>query len=190
MEIRGILDDLQLESMTQSTKQEKDGEKQSQKFVLLTQGARSHSPTKRKPDKLASCEEPQVISKKRHYDTDEVRQYIIRQQEERKRRQNEEKKAQKEATEQKNKRLQELYRKQREAFAKAKNMPPPEPSAARRLQETYSKLLLEQTLLEEPSKLAAVQEMQVWQFHCLSALKSNITEGRIECSDLSFSAYC
>ncbi|KYO24275.1 centrosome-associated protein 350 isoform C [Alligator mississippiensis] len=160
VEIRGILDDLQLESMTQSTKQEKDGEKQSQKFVLLTQGARSHSPTKRKPDKLASCEEPQVISKKRHYDTDEVRQYIIRQQEERKRRQNEEKKAQKEATEQKNKRLQELYRKQREAFAKAKNMPPPEPSAARRLQETYSKLLLEQTLLEEPSKLAAVQEMQ------------------------------
>uniref|UniRef100_A0A7M4EIA4 Centrosomal protein 350 n=1 Tax=Crocodylus porosus TaxID=8502 RepID=A0A7M4EIA4_CROPO len=160
VEIRGILDDLQLDSMTQNTKQEKDGEKQSQKFVLPTQGARSHSPTKRKPDKLASCEEPQVISKKRHYDTDEVRQYIIRQQEERKRRQNEEKKAQKEATEQKNKRLQELYRKQREAFAKAKNVPPPEPSAARRLQETYSKLLLEQTLLEEPSKLAAVQEMQ------------------------------
>uniref|UniRef100_A0A674JTM7 CAP-Gly domain-containing protein n=1 Tax=Terrapene triunguis TaxID=2587831 RepID=A0A674JTM7_9SAUR len=151
IEIRGILDDLQLDSVIPSTKQEKDGERHSQKSALPTQGARSHSPTKRKPDKLTASEEPQVISKKRHYDTDEVRQYIIRQQEERKRRQNEEKKAQKEATERKNKRLQELYKKQREAFAKAKNMPTSEPSAARRLQETYSKLLLEHTLLEETS---------------------------------------
>uniref|UniRef100_A0A8C3INI7 Centrosomal protein 350 n=1 Tax=Chrysemys picta bellii TaxID=8478 RepID=A0A8C3INI7_CHRPI len=160
IEIRGILDDLQLDSVIPSTKQEKDGERHSQKSALPTQGARSHSPTKRKPDKLAASEEPQVISKKRHYDTDEVRQYIIRQQEERKRRQNEEKKAQKEATERKNKRLQELYKKQREAFAKAKNMPTSEPSAARRLQETYSKLLLEHTLLEETSQLPVAQEMQ------------------------------
>ncbi|XP_061201555.1 centrosome-associated protein 350 isoform X4 [Neopsephotus bourkii] len=158
IEIRGILDDLQLDSM--STKQEKDGEKQNQKSLLSTQNARSHSPTKRKPDKIAASEEPQVISKKRHYDTDEVRQYIIRQQEERKKKQNEEKKAQKEATEQKNKRLQELYRKQKEAFTKVKNVPPPEPSAARRLQETYSKLLLERTILEEPPQLPAVQETQ------------------------------
>uniref|UniRef100_A0A674JTT7 CAP-Gly domain-containing protein n=1 Tax=Terrapene triunguis TaxID=2587831 RepID=A0A674JTT7_9SAUR len=160
IEIRGILDDLQLDSVIPSTKQEKDGERHSQKSALPTQGARSHSPTKRKPDKLTASEEPQVISKKRHYDTDEVRQYIIRQQEERKRRQNEEKKAQKEATERKNKRLQELYKKQREAFAKAKNMPTSEPSAARRLQETYSKLLLEHTLLEETSQLPVAQEMQ------------------------------
>ncbi|EMP34485.1 hypothetical protein UY3_08314 [Chelonia mydas] len=160
VEIRGILDDLQLDSVIPSTKQEKDGERQSQKSAVPTQGARSHSPTKRKPDKLAASEEPQVISKKRHYDTDEVRQYIIRQQEERKRRQNEEKKAQKEATERKNKRLQELYKKQKEAFAKAKNMPTSEPSAARRLQETYSKLLLEHTLLEETSQLPIAQEMQ------------------------------
>uniref|UniRef100_A0A8C3T7L3 Centrosomal protein 350 n=1 Tax=Chelydra serpentina TaxID=8475 RepID=A0A8C3T7L3_CHESE len=160
IEIRGILDDLQLDSVIPSTKQEKDGERQSQKSAVPTQGARSHSPTKRKPDKLAASEEPQVISKKRHYDTDEVRQYIIRQQEERKRRQNEEKKAQKEATERKNKRLQELYKKQREAFAKAKNMPTSEPSAARRLQETYSKLFLERTLLEETSQLPIAQEMQ------------------------------
>uniref|UniRef100_A0A8C0IQM9 Centrosomal protein 350 n=1 Tax=Chelonoidis abingdonii TaxID=106734 RepID=A0A8C0IQM9_CHEAB len=160
IEIRGILDDLQLDSVIPSTKQEKDGERQSQKSAVPTQGARSHSPTKRKPDKLAASEEPQVISKKRHYDTDEVRQYIIRQQEERKRRQNEEKKAQKEATERKNKRLQELYKKQREAFAKAKNIPTSEPSAARRLQETYSKLLLEHTLLEETSQLPVAQEMQ------------------------------
>ncbi|NXD87034.1 CE350 protein, partial [Halcyon senegalensis] len=158
VEIRGILDDLQLDSM--STKQEKDVEKQNQKSVLPTQNARSHSPTKRKPDKIAASEEPQVISKKRHYDTDEVRQYIIRQQEERKKKQNEEKKAQKEATEQKNKRLQELYRKQKEAFAKVKNVPPPEPSAAKRLQETYSKLLLERTFLEEPPQLPTVQETQ------------------------------
>uniref|UniRef100_A0A8C4V998 Centrosomal protein 350 n=1 Tax=Falco tinnunculus TaxID=100819 RepID=A0A8C4V998_FALTI len=158
VEIRGILDDLQLDSM--SIKQEKDVEKQNQKSGLPSQNARSHSPTKRKPDKVAASEEPQVISKKRHYDTDEVRQYIIRQQEERKKKQNEEKKAQKEATEQKNKRLQELYRKQKEAFTKVKNVPPPEPSAAKRLQETYSKLLLEHTLLEEPPQLPTVQETQ------------------------------
>ncbi|NWY26033.1 CE350 protein, partial [Pheucticus melanocephalus] len=158
VEIRGILDDLQLDSM--STKQETDVEKQNQKSVLPAQTQRSHSPTKRKPDKVAASEEPQVISKKRHYDSDEVRQYIIRQQEERKKKQNEEKKAQKEATEQKNKRLQELYRKQKEAVTKVKNVPPPEPSAAKRLQETYSKLLLEQTLLEEPPQLPTVQETQ------------------------------
>ncbi|NXL78228.1 CE350 protein, partial [Leptocoma aspasia] len=158
MEIRGILDDLQLDSM--GTKQETDVEKQNQKSVLPTQNMRSHSPTKRKPDKVVASEEPQVISKKRHYDSDEVRQYIIRQQEERKKKQNEEKKAQKEATEQKNKRLQELYRKQKEAVTKVKNVPPPEPSAAKRLQETYSKLLLERTLLEEPPQLPTVQETQ------------------------------
>ncbi|NXP87082.1 CE350 protein, partial [Passerina amoena] len=158
VEIRGILDDLQLDSV--STKQETDVEKQNQKSVLPTQTLRSHSPTKRKPDKVAASEEPQVISKKRHYDSDEVRQYIIRQQEERKKKQNEEKKAQKEATEQKNKRLQELYRKQKEAVTKVKNVPPPEPSAAKRLQETYSKLLLERTLLEEPPQLPTVQEAQ------------------------------
>ncbi|XP_066048236.1 centrosome-associated protein 350 isoform X2 [Chamaea fasciata] len=158
MEIRGILDDLQLDSM--STKQETDVEKQNQKSVLPTQKMRSHSPTKRKPDKVAASEEPQVISKKRHYDSDEVRQYIIRQQEERKKKQNEEKKAQKEATEQKNKRLQELYRKQKEAVTKVKNVAPPEPSAAKRLQETYSKLLLERTLLEEPPQQPTMQETQ------------------------------
>ncbi|NXS33234.1 CE350 protein, partial [Pomatostomus ruficeps] len=158
MEVRGILDDLQLDSM--NTKQEIDVEKQNQKSVLPIQNMRSHSPTKRKPDRVAASEEPQVISKKRHYDSDEVRQYIIRQQEERKKKQNEEKKAQKEATEQKNKRLQELYRKQKEAVTKVKNVAPLEPSAAKRLQETYSKLLLERTLLEEPPQLPAVQETQ------------------------------
>uniref|UniRef100_A0A8C9DET9 Centrosomal protein 350 n=1 Tax=Prolemur simus TaxID=1328070 RepID=A0A8C9DET9_PROSS len=159
VEIRGILDDLQLDSTAQPARQE-TGELQNQKSSAPVQAPRSHSPVKRKPDKITANEDPPVISKKRHYDTDEVRQYIVRQQEERKRKQNEEKKAQKEATEQKNKRLQELYRKQKEAFTKVKNMPPSEPSGTRRLQETYSKLLLEKTLLEEPSHQHVTQETQ------------------------------
>uniref|UniRef100_A0A8C3YK29 Centrosomal protein 350 n=1 Tax=Catagonus wagneri TaxID=51154 RepID=A0A8C3YK29_9CETA len=158
VEIRGILDDLQLDSTAQATRQE-TGELENQKSSASVQAPRSHSPIKRKPDKITANEDPPVISKKRHYDTDEVRQYIVRQQEERKRKQNEEKKAQKEATEQKNKRLQELYRKQKEAFTKVKNVPP-EPSATRRLQETYSKLLLEKSLLEEPTHQHATQETQ------------------------------
>lgn len=156
VEIRGILDDLQLDSATR----QEAGDLQNQKSSAPVQAWRSHSPIKRKPDKITANEDPPVISKKRHYDTDEVRQYIVKQQEERKRKQNEEKKAQKEATEQKNKRLQELYRKQKEAFTKVKNVPPSEPSATRRLQETYSKLLLEKTLLEEPTHQHTVQEIQ------------------------------
>lgn len=159
VEIRGILDDLQLDSTARATKQEM-GESQNQKSSAPVQAPRSHSPVKRKPDKITANEDPPVTSKKRHYDTDEVRQYIVRQQEERKRKQNEEKKAQKEATEQKNKRLQELYRKQKEALAKVKSVPP-EPSATRRLQETYSTLLLEKTLLEEPTHQHVTQETQV-----------------------------
>ncbi|XP_051003577.1 centrosome-associated protein 350 [Acomys russatus] len=158
VEIRGILDDLQLDSSAQTVRQE-IAELQNQKSSAPVQVPRSHSPVKRKPDKITANEDPPVISKKRHYDTDEVRQYIVRQQEERRRKQSEEKKAQKEATEQKNKRLQELYRRQREAFAKAKSVPP-DPSASRRLQETYSKLLLEKTLLEEPPHQHVTQETQ------------------------------
>ncbi|XP_004643522.1 centrosome-associated protein 350 [Octodon degus] len=159
VEIRGILDDLQLDSAVPIPRQE-TGELENQKSLAPIQAPRSHSPVKRKPDKITANEDPPIISKKRHYDTDEVRQYIVRQQEERKRKQNEEKKAQKEATEQKNKRLQELYRKQKEAFTKAKNVPPSDPSAARRLQETYSKLILEKTLLEEPAHQHVTQEIQ------------------------------
>ncbi|XP_076403770.1 centrosome-associated protein 350 isoform X6 [Peromyscus maniculatus bairdii] len=158
VEIRGILDDLQLDSSAQTVRQEV-GELQNQKSSAPVQVPRSHSPVKRKPDRIAASEDPPVTSKKRHYDTDEVRQYIVRQQEERRRKQSEEKKAQKEATEQKNKRLQELYRRQREVFTKAK-AGPPEPTASRRLQETYSKLLLEKTLLEEPAQQHVTQETQ------------------------------
>nr|XP_045017374.1 centrosome-associated protein 350 isoform X3 [Jaculus jaculus] len=159
VEIRGILDDLQLDSTAQTSRLE-GGEVQKQTSSAPAPAPRSHSPGKRKPEKITANEDPPVISKKRHYDTDEVRQYIVRQQEERKRKQNEEKKAQKEATEQKNKRLQELYRKQKEAFTKGKSVPPCDPPAARRLQETYSKLLLEKTLLEEPAHQQVTQETQ------------------------------
>ncbi|KAG9483099.1 hypothetical protein GDO78_009182 [Eleutherodactylus coqui] len=141
LEIRGILDDLQLDGGL-------DCAKQTQK--------RSHSPIKRKSEKGYVSEEPQVSSKRRHYDSEQVRQYIMRQQEERKKKQNEQKVAQRQAEEQKNKRLQELYLKQKEAFSKAKNV-----SIAQREkdtqesvsnksldlnlprpQDTYSKLLL------------------------------------------------
>lgn len=160
VEIRGILDDLQLDSVSQSTKQEQK-EQKNHKSAVPSAFTRSHSPTKRKPDKPAANDESQVTSKKRHYDTDEVRQFIVRQQEERKKRQSEEKKAQKEATEQKNKRLQELYKKQREALSyKTKSTLAPE-LATKQLQATYSKLLLEQTLLEEPPQ--AVQSKPGYQ---------------------------
>ncbi|KAM9324754.1 LOW QUALITY PROTEIN: centrosome-associated protein 350 [Gastrophryne carolinensis] len=98
LEIRGILEDLQLDGAVNDTKP-----------------IRNRSPVKRKP------EEPHIIPKKRHYDSEQIRQYIIRQQEERKKRQLEEKEAQRQAEELKSKRLQELYQKQKEAFSKAKN---------------------------------------------------------------------
>ncbi|OCT82819.1 centrosome-associated protein 350 isoform X2 [Xenopus laevis] len=106
LEIRGILDDLQLDSGIEGQKQ--------------TRG-RSKSPTKRKPGKSHALQEPHISSKRSHYDTEKVRLYILRQQEERKRKQNDEKEEQRQAEEQKNKRLQELYQKQKEAFSKAKD---------------------------------------------------------------------
>ncbi|KAM3915587.1 centrosome-associated protein 350 isoform 2-T2 [Leptodactylus fuscus] len=144
LEIRGILDDLQLDSGL-------DGAKQTPK--------RSHSPTKRKSEKGQVTEEPHVSSKRRHYDSEQVRLYIMRQQEERKKKQSEQKAAQRQAEEQRNKRLQELYQKQKEAFSKAKNATTvqrdkgtQEPIANKSLdlnvpgpQDTYSKLLLGET---------------------------------------------
>ncbi|XP_069837260.1 centrosome-associated protein 350 isoform X2 [Dendropsophus ebraccatus] len=144
LEIRGILDDLQLDSGL-------DCPKQTQK--------RSHSPAKRKSEKGQVSEEPHASSKRRHYDSEQVRMYIMRQQEERKKKQNEQKAAQRQAEEQKNKRLQELYQKQREAFSKAKNITTvqrekeaQEPASHKSLdlhvprpQDTYSKLLLGET---------------------------------------------
>ncbi|XP_063154531.1 centrosome-associated protein 350 isoform X2 [Candoia aspera] len=156
VEIRGILDDLQLDSVPQGT--EEQNEKCQNQESEPSPFSRSHSPGKKKSDKVPISEDTQVILKKRHYDADEVRQYIVRQQEERKKRQSEEKKAQKEATEQKNKRLQELYKKQKDAVANKTKMTLTSETVTKQLQETYSKLLLEQTLLE--NQAPSVQEVQ------------------------------
>ncbi|KAM4548403.1 centrosome-associated protein 350 isoform 2-T2 [Odontesthes bonariensis] len=112
-----------------------------------SRGCRSASPTTRQSETTSTADRGH---KKRHYDADTVRQYIARQQEERKRRQAEEKKAMKEEAERRNQRLQELYRRQKEV-AKTVN-PTPDATVApvqKRLQETYNKLLLEEAHLDE-----------------------------------------
>uniref|UniRef100_A0A2D4HEV6 CAP-Gly domain-containing protein n=1 Tax=Micrurus lemniscatus lemniscatus TaxID=129467 RepID=A0A2D4HEV6_MICLE len=156
VEIRGILDDLQLDSVAQNSEMRNEicqnQESEPPPF------SRSHSPGKKNSDKVPTSEDTQFILKKRHYDADEVRQYIVRQQEERKKRQSEEKKAQKEATQQKNKRLQELYKKQKEVVANKTKTTSTSEAVTKQLQETYSKLFMEQTLLENPA--LSVQEVQ------------------------------
>ncbi|XP_072245635.1 centrosome-associated protein 350 isoform X2 [Leuresthes tenuis] len=119
-----------------------------------SRGCRSASPTARRSETTSTADRGH---KRRHYDADTVRQYIARQQEERKRRQAEEKKAMKEEAERRNQRLQELYRRQREV---AKTVTPtPEATVApvqKRLQETYNKLLLEEAHLGEETSQAHV----------------------------------
>ncbi|KAM7409912.1 hypothetical protein PAMA_001412 [Pampus argenteus] len=112
-----------------------------------SRGCRSASPTTCKAETANMADKEQ---KKRHYDADTVRQYIAKQQEDRKRRQVEEKKALREEAEKRNQRLQELYRKQREV-AKTVALPNDAPVAPvqKRLQETYNKLLLEEAQLDE-----------------------------------------
>ncbi|XP_059196787.1 centrosome-associated protein 350 [Centropristis striata] len=109
-----------------------------------SRGCRSASPTAHRP------ETADTRHKKRHYDADTVRQYISRQQEERKRRQAEEKRALREEADRRNQRLQELYRKQREAAKTvALSSEVPVAPVQKRLQETYNKLLLEEAQLGE-----------------------------------------
>lgn len=92
---------------------------------------------------------PDHVRRKRHYDSAAVRQYISRQQVERRRRQSEERRSQQEETERRNQRLQELYRKQKEGFNKtAAATVPTVKSTPRYLLDTYTKLLPEQTQLE------------------------------------------
>ncbi|XP_045904762.1 centrosome-associated protein 350 isoform X2 [Micropterus dolomieu] len=112
-----------------------------------SRGCRSASPTTHQPETGNTTD---TGHKKRHYDADTVRQYISRQKEERKRRQAEEKRAQREEAEKRNQRLQELYRKQREV-AQTAALPSEAPVAPvqKRLQETYTKLLLEEAQLGE-----------------------------------------
>lgn len=84
------------------------------------------------------------MPRKRHYDSDTVRRYIAKQQEERKRKQAEERRSQREEQERRSQRLQELYKKQREGVTKQQAPPPNHINP--RLQETYTKILLEHTL--------------------------------------------
>ncbi|XP_074523752.1 centrosome-associated protein 350 isoform X2 [Halichoeres trimaculatus] len=115
-----------------------------------SRGCRSTSPTTHQPHTASTAE---MGHKKRHYDADTVRQYILKQQEERKRRQAEEKRALREEAERRNQRLQELYRKQREvAKTVALTSEPPVAPVQKRLQETYNKLLEEVRLVEETAQ--------------------------------------
>ncbi|XP_051965013.1 centrosome-associated protein 350 isoform X2 [Xyrauchen texanus] len=134
VDIRGILDDLQLE---EGSRREPVP---STRVRASARASRSASPAK-----TTKMVEPpkQPVPKKRHYDAEAVRMYITLKQEERKKRQAEERKSQREEEEKKNKRLQELYRRQRSGTTKAPVAP--EGPIKKRLQETYTKLLLEQT---------------------------------------------
>ncbi|XP_073766232.1 centrosome-associated protein 350 isoform X11 [Danio rerio] len=138
-DIRGILDDLQLE------------EDDSRREAVPTSRVRASTRTSRSasPAKTTKRAEPpeQPVPKKRHYDAEAVRLYIVQKQEERKKRQAEARRAQREEEENKNKRLQELYRKQRAGANKGPVAP--EVPIKKRLQETYTKLLLEHTQLRE-----------------------------------------
>ncbi|XP_073332105.1 centrosome-associated protein 350 [Pagrus major] len=169
-DIQGILDDLQLECKAaereERARQRSHGGSSSRRgrggsgsrtrtpvsawgttvaTASSSRGCRSASPTTRRPETANSAD---AGHKRRHYDADTVRQYISRQQEERKRRQAEEKRALREDAERRNQRLKELYRKQREV-AKTAALPSEAPVSPvqRRLQETYNKLLLEEAEL-------------------------------------------
>lgn len=148
-EVRELLDDLQLEEARKDSADLESGKRTTEGRAF----SRSVSPTKRKQEKSSLSTEMQ-LKRLRHYDAEEVRQFIARQQTERKKRQTEEKKAQKEAMEQKNKRLQELYRKQKEAFSKSR----PEPVCQKYLQETFTKCVTELAKFNEPPPNQSVPE--------------------------------
>ncbi|XP_027882871.1 centrosome-associated protein 350 isoform X1 [Xiphophorus couchianus] len=108
---------------------------------------RSASPTTCQPD---NTDKTSKSVKKRHYDADTVRQYIAQQQEERKRRQAEEKRAEKEETAKRSQRLQELYKKQKEVVRTATlSSEAVVGPVQKRLQETYTRLLLEDARFNE-----------------------------------------
>ncbi|XP_041646864.1 centrosome-associated protein 350 isoform X2 [Cheilinus undulatus] len=123
-----------------------------------SRGCRSASPTSHRPHTSNTAD---MGHKKRHYDADSVRQYILKQQEERKRRQAEEKRALKEEAERRNQRLQELYRKQREvAKTVVQASEAPVAPVQKRLQETYNKLMEEMQLGGETTQTRPVPTSQ------------------------------
>uniref|UniRef100_A0A3B3ZSC9 CAP-Gly domain-containing protein n=1 Tax=Periophthalmus magnuspinnatus TaxID=409849 RepID=A0A3B3ZSC9_9GOBI len=139
VDIKGILDDLQLECKTTER-----GER--------VRGTSRRGASHRQGRGSSAVNRVETGQKKRYYDADKVRQYIAQQQEKRKRQQVEEKNALREEAEKKQQRLQELYRKQREgAKTVAASTAVP---AQMRLQETFNKLLLEGAQLkQEPTQM-------------------------------------
>ncbi|KAM9474964.1 centrosome-associated protein 350 isoform 4-T5 [Clarias gariepinus] len=128
-DIRGILDDLHLE----------DGGARSHDAGRVDRKRADRSPSKQRLENTESH-----LPRKRHYDSDSVRRYIAKQQEERKRRQADERRSQREEQERRSQRLQELYKKQREGVTKQQA---PSPGLTNPLlQETYTKMLLGHTL--------------------------------------------
>ena len=170
-DIQGILDDLQMECREAEEEEERARERSGRghsgtrgrgrsssrssrasapQGAPLSRGSRSGSPANRRAERPAdAADAADAEHRKRHYDADTVRQYIVHQQEGRRRRQMEERRAQREEAERRNQRLQELYRKQR-VVAKAVALPSEAPVATvqRRLQETFTKLLQEEAELE------------------------------------------
>lgn len=130
-------------------------------------GCRSASPSTRQTE---SASARAATQKKRHYDADTVRQYILRQKEERKRREVEEKRALREQEERRNQRLQELYRKQREV-AKMAALPSESP-VHKDLQGTYTKLLEEDQLDERPMWTQLVTSQMVCSCCILTCVKN------------------
>ncbi|XP_061743965.1 centrosome-associated protein 350 isoform X2 [Nerophis ophidion] len=76
-----------------------------------SRNCRSANPS---PHRQESSYAAEMKEKKRHYDADKIRQYILKQKEDRKRRQADQKKSLITETEKRNQRLQELYRRQKE----------------------------------------------------------------------------
>ena len=153
-DFQGILDDLQMDPSPG-----KHVEKFDQKPVTSRGGAAAHSGCSgvnhtggpAKPSSSSSTEalKPEPARRKRHYDSVAVRQYISRQQTERRRRQTEERRSQQEESDRRNQRLQQLYRKQKQGFTR----PPADAtttleSTHRSLLDTYTKLLPEQSQLD------------------------------------------
>uniref|UniRef100_A0A3P9J507 Centrosomal protein 350 n=1 Tax=Oryzias latipes TaxID=8090 RepID=A0A3P9J507_ORYLA len=141
-DIQGILDDLQLDCKASEKEQRA---RKSSRANPCPRTSRSASPVTRRPDSTSITDRGH---KKRHYDADAVRQYIARQQEERKKRQAAQKRAQMEEAERKNQRLKALYEKQREV-AKTLSAEASVAPVQKRLQETYTKLMLEEAQLGE-----------------------------------------
>ncbi|XP_055020509.1 centrosome-associated protein 350 isoform X2 [Boleophthalmus pectinirostris] len=163
VDIKGILDDLQLECKTTESSERARGTSRrgashrqgrgssgsrtrasvSTWTTTSTRVCRSASPS----NQSRAVNRVEAGQKKRHYDADTVRQYIAQQQEKRKRQQVEERNALRQEAEKRQQRLQELYRKQREvAKTVATSTAAP---AQMQLQETFNKLLLEGAQLKQ-----------------------------------------